>query len=119
MLAVTAQESRAAGEPQLFEQELDAPPVLTKMLFRVEVEKRYTDSFYLLADTREEANADADELAADTRTKDMELDETDVFIFEIEGEPEKGYSVWTGGENGKFVDSSEVNEYRYLQIEGE
>lgn len=71
-------------------------------LFRVDVERHLTATFYIEADSRLEAEEDADVLANEMPERDMNPSDTDYTISESES-PEDGTWVWTGGENGREV----------------
>lgn len=71
-------------------------------MYKVEVERRFSYTFYIdndedIADIRDMA----EELAADMHTDEMDTDYSEVYVEEVNGVPNWA-DVWVGGENGNW-----------------
>lgn len=79
-----------------------------RQLWRVEVTEQRTGFIYVLADTEEQARADADELVSGYRSSDWDDIETDHWVARAEEEPALDRWVWTGGPQGDDKPWSEL-----------
>ena len=73
-----------------------------KTLYRVDVVKTREAVLWILADSRDAAEADAQELAADLYDDDMVGDD-DVSAVEASKPPEPETLVWSGGPDGQDI----------------
>lgn len=73
-------------------------------LYRCEVERQYTGTFFIWSDSKAEAQDDAGELMGDFLSDLGALPEDDVYVMEAHAEPQSGDAVWSGGPDGYWDD---------------
>jgi hypothetical protein len=70
-------------------------------LFRVEVESRYTCTFYVEGDSLEGVKADAEELAGETHKDEWDDEDRDVEVIPVDV-VSPGNHLWRGGPEGSW-----------------
>lgn len=71
-----------------------------KKLWLVEADQTRTARFYVLAESQEEADEDANQLVSAFNAHDWETVEDSVWVREARHEPDPQVWVWTGGSDG-------------------
>lgn len=78
-------------------------------LYRVDVEERRSSTFYILANSQAEAEADAKVLGGELDEWD-EIEEIDITTVPATDEPDGDHQeVWVGGETGQWRGWGELN----------
>lgn len=81
---------------------LDEKPRALARLYKVEVTMTRELEIFVLADSREQAQEDADNLVGDIGEYEMGLPEWDTYARLARREPTRGEEVWTGGPDGEW-----------------